>query len=225
MSVWSFWAWLTGRARPAPFPDPATADKDGLVAVGGPLSVERLLEAYRAGLFPWYNEGLPVMWWSPDPRGVIELGGLRVSRRLARTIRQGRFRLTVNRAFEAVMAGCAVRAEGTWITAEMSSAYAEMHRRGHAHSVEAWLGEELVGGAYGVAVGGLFAGESMFHRVTDASKVALAFLVDRLRERGFVLFDIQVCTAHTRSMGAVDIPRAEYLRRLKAALQVRAEFG
>jgi leucyl/phenylalanyl-tRNA--protein transferase len=195
------------------------------VAVGGPLTVVRLLEAYRAGLFPWYNEGLPVMWWSPDPRCVIELDGLHISRRLARTIRQGRFTLTVNTAFEAVMAGCAERAEGSWITAEMLRAYAEMHRLGHAHSVEAWRGEELVGGVYGVAVGGMFAGESMFHRTRDASKVALAFLVDRLRERGFVLFDIQVCTEHTRSMGAVDVPRAEYLRRLKAALEVRARFA
>jgi leucyl/phenylalanyl-tRNA--protein transferase len=189
------------------------------------LTVERLLEAYRAGLFPWYNEGLPVMWWSPDPRGIIELDGLHISRRLARTIRQGRFTLTVNTAFEAVMAGCAARAEGSWITAEMLSAYAEMHRQGHAHSVEVWRGEELVGGVYGVAVGGVFAGESMFHRASDASKVALAFLVERLRERGFVLFDIQVCTEHTRSMGAVDIPRAEYLRRLKAALEVPAQFA
>lgn len=225
MSEWSLWAWLLGGARPTSFPDPASADSEGLVAVGGPLTVERLLEAYRVGLFPWYNEGLPVMWWSPDPRGILELDSLHIARRLARTLRQGRFQVTFNRAFSQVMAACADRDEGTWITEEMLDAYSELHRRGHAHSVEVWYQGELVGGVYGVAVGGLFAGESMFHRMTDASKVALVHLVQRLRERGFVLFDVQVCTDHTRSLGAIDIPREDYLRRLRTAVTVPAVFA
>jgi leucyl/phenylalanyl-tRNA--protein transferase len=211
---------------------PELADEDGFVGIGGDLSPRTLLRAYADGVFPWYNEGDPILWWSPDPRTVIELadgsapggtpgyGGLHVSRRLARTIRSGRFRVTVNHCFEAVMRACGENRDGgTWVTPDMLAAYAEMHRLGHAHSVEAWAGEELAGGVYGLAVGGLFAAESMFYRVTDGSKVALAALVARLRERGFTLLDVQMKTAHTERLGATDLPRAEYLRRLREAVR------
>ncbi len=232
--------------------DPATADPEGLVGAGGTLAPNTLRRGYRAGVFPWFNEGDPILWWSPDPRAVIELDGLHVSRRLARTIRSGKFRTTVNRAFEAVMKGCAEnREEGTWVIPEMIDAYTALHREGDAHSIEVWgiretppppldLGPppetradwdrdverimlhewELVGGIYGVAAGGLFAGESMFHRKTDASKVALVALVEHLKARGFVLFDVQMTTEHTTRMGAVNIPRAEYLARLADAVRM-----
>jgi leucyl/phenylalanyl-tRNA--protein transferase len=209
-----------------PFLYPELADEFGLVAVGGDLRPERLLEAYRRGVFPWYDEGGPIMWWSPDPRAVFELDGLRVSRRLRRTLRSGRFTVTVNRDFAGVIRGCADRpGEGTWITAEMVAAYERLHGLGHSHSVEAWQGGVLAGGVYGVAVGGLFAGESMFTRVRDGSKVALAYLVDRLRQRGFRLFDIQFRTEHTTRLGAVEIPREEYLARLRQAVECAVTFA
>jgi leucyl/phenylalanyl-tRNA--protein transferase len=204
---------------------PELADETGLVAVGGDLNPARLLQAYRRGVFPWYAEGHPVCWWSPDPRAIIELDGFHVPRRLGRTIRSGRFTVTINGDFAGVIRGCADRPEpGTWITADMIAAYERLHELGYAHSVEAWHRGALAGGLYGVAVGGLFAGESMFTRVRDASKVALAFVVDRLRRRGFRLFDIQMLTEHTARHGAVEIPRAEYLVRLPQALTVRAAF-
>jgi leucyl/phenylalanyl-tRNA--protein transferase len=204
---------------------PELADEYGLVAVGGDLGPARLLEAYRRGIFPWYDAQTPIMWWSPDPRAVFDLARFHVPRRMARTIRSGRFRVTVNRDFAAVIRACAVRpGEGTWITPDMIEAYERLHSLGHAHSVEAWCGEILGGGIYGVAIGGLFAGESMFTRVRDGSKVALAALVDRLRERGYVLFDTQFVTDHTRRFGAVEIPREEYLRRLRAALRENVTF-
>jgi leucyl/phenylalanyl-tRNA--protein transferase len=204
---------------------PELADETGLVAIGGDLRPARLLEAYRNGVFPWYDADLPVLWWSPDPRAIFEIGALHVSRRLRRTIRSGRFTLTVNQDFAGVIRGCADRAgDGTWITADMIAAYERLHRLGHAHSVEAWHQGELAGGLYGVAIGGFFAGESMFARVRDASKVALAFLMDRLAERGFQLFDIQMRTEHTARLGAIEIPRDEYLRRLAQALECRASF-
>jgi leucyl/phenylalanyl-tRNA--protein transferase len=205
---------------------PELADEYGLVAVGGDLSPARLLEAYRRGIFPWYDAQTPIMWWSPDPRAVFDLDRFRVPRRLARTIRSGRFTTTVNRDFGAVIRACAVRpGEGTWITPEMIEAYERLHRLGHAHSVEAWCGDVLGGGIYGVAIGGLFAGESMFTRVRDGSKVALAALVDRLRQRGYVLFDTQFVTEHTRRFGAVEVPREEYLARLRAALRHEVTFA
>ncbi len=209
----------------ATFLDPELADDMGLVGMGGDLSPRRLIQAYCNGIFPWYDEGFPVCWWSPDPRAIFELEGLHISRRLARTIRSGRFAITVNRTFAEVMRGCAERDEGTWITADMLEAYQELHRRGWAHSVETWCDGRLAGGLYGVAVGGLFAGESMFHRVSDGSKVALAFTVDLLRERGFQLFDIQMLTDHTARLGAVEIPRTEYLTRLRQALTCQTKFS
>jgi leucyl/phenylalanyl-tRNA--protein transferase len=230
------------------YPLPEWAERLGLVAVGGDLRPERLLAAYRNGVFPWYSEGDPIHWWSPDPRAIFELDGLRVTRRLRRTVRSGRFRVTVDQDFAGVIRGCADRpGEGTWITDEMIEAYEELHRLGHAHSVEVWYrpsweeyveahreggrlegvgrpGGRLAGGIYGVAVGGLFAGESMFTRVRDASKVALVHLVERLRQRGFRLFDVQFVTEHTARLGAVTIPRAEYLKRLAEAVACPVTF-
>jgi leucyl/phenylalanyl-tRNA--protein transferase len=217
--------------RDVPWIPPELADADGFVGVGGDLSPGTLLRAYSEGVFPWFNEGDPILWWSPHPRAVIELadgvapygtpgyGGLHVSHRLARTLRSGKFRVTVNQCFPAVMQACGENRDGgTWVTPDMLAAYTDLHHLGHAHSVETWLGEELAGGVYGVAVGGLFAAESMFYRVSDGSKVALAALVSRLRERGFALLDVQMKTAHTARMGATNISRKEYLRRLREAV-------
>jgi leucyl/phenylalanyl-tRNA--protein transferase len=204
---------------------PTLADEHGMVAVGGDLRPQRLVLAYRRGIFPWYEAGGPILWWSPDPRAIIELDGLRLSRRLQRTIRSGRFQVTVNRDFAGVISGCADRSvQGTWLTPEMITAYRKLHQLGHAHSVEVWHADLLAGGLYGVALGGLFAGESMFTRVRDASKVALAFVVDHLRTRGFQLFDIQFRTEHTGRLGAIEIPRQEYLKRLSKAVQLPARF-
>jgi leucyl/phenylalanyl-tRNA--protein transferase len=204
--------------------NPQRADAWGLVAVGGDLAPATLLRAYRAGVFPWFDEGDPILWWSPDPRAVFELDRFHVPRRLARTLRSGRFRVSIDAAFGRVIRGCAHREEGTWITPEVIAAYEKLHRLGHAHSVEAWAGQELAGGVYGVSLGGFFAGESMFTRVRDGSKVALAALVGHLRRRGYPLFDVQVLTEHTARLGAVEIPRTEYLRRLALALACDVAF-
>ena len=201
------------------FPNPRRADAEGLVAVGGDLSVARLLLAYRSGIFPWSVN--PLTWWSPDPRGVLELDAFHLSRSLARTLRQGRFTISFDRAFRPVMEACAAPAPGrrdTWISPEFLEAYTELHRQGHAHSVECWLGPKLVGGVYGVAVGGLFAGESMFHQVSDASKVALFHLTERLREQHFELFDLQMLTPITRQLGGSELVRDQYLARLATAV-------
>jgi leucyl/phenylalanyl-tRNA--protein transferase len=200
------------------------AQEHGLVRVGGDLRPPTLLAAYCRGEFPWYDETWPICWWSPDPRAVFELGELHVSRRLARTMRTGKFKVTVNRAFGDVIHGCGDRAEGTWLTAAMVYAYQRLHRLGHAHSVEVWQDDVLAGGLYGVAIGGFFAGESMFTRVRDASKVALAYTMDRLVERGFELFDTQFLTEHTARMGATLIPRDDYLARLRHALRKPVRF-
>jgi leucyl/phenylalanyl-tRNA--protein transferase len=217
--------------RDVPWIPPDMADADGFVGVGGDLSPATLLRAYADGVFPWFNDGDPILWWSPDPRAVIELGsgnlkeseygGLHVSHRLARTIRSGKFRVTINHCFKRVMRSCGAHREGgTWVTAEMLEAYTEMHRLGHAHSVETWFGDELAGGVYGLAIGGLFAAESMFYRVTDGSKVALAALVSRLREKKFALLDVQMKTPHTERMGAVNISRNAYIQRLRKAIHI-----
>ena len=207
------------------FPTPLLADAEGLVAVGGDLSVPRLLLAYRSGIFPWTVD--PITWWSPDPRGIFELDRFHVSRSLARVIRKGLFHATIDRAFRRVMEGCAARAPGrrsTWITPAFIEAYTNLHELGHAHSLECWQGRRLVGGIYGVAVGGLFAGESMFHRVSNASKVALFHLIEHLHQRGFVLFDIQMLTPITAQLGGTTIPREEYLRRLAEAIATPVSF-
>jgi leucyl/phenylalanyl-tRNA--protein transferase len=220
------------RVEPPPsawrFPDPATAGEQDVVALGADLAPGTLLAAYRAGLFPMpvRVEGRRQLgWWSPEPRGVLELDGLRVSPSLRRSRR--RFVICVDTAFEEVIAACADRRRpGSWITPPMRAAYVRLHELGWAHSVEAWTPEgELAGGLYGVEVGGLFAGESMFHRRTDASKASLVALVERLRAaHGDRLLDVQWCTGHLASLGAIEIPRAEYLRRLRAALPLPPAF-
>lgn len=207
------------------FPDPHLANSKGLVAIGGDLSVDRLLTAYRAGIFPWTIS--PISWWSPDPRAILELDKLRVSESLRKILRKRMFEVTIDRAFPRVIASCAARAPGrpeTWITAEFIEAYTRLHERGYAHSLECWREGELAGGIYGVAIGGFFAGESMFHRASNASKVALYHLVEHLRKRNFRLLDIQMLTPVTRQMGGVTIPRQEYLRRLGEALKAGCEF-
>jgi len=207
---------------PLEFPDPERSNAEGLVAVGGDLSPERLLLAYERGIFPWYSEGLPPLWWSPDPRAVIDVASLHVSKRLARELRQERFRVTFNRAFERVMIECGEQREGgTWILPEMVAAYTRLHELGHALSIEVWNGERLVGGLYGVQRGALFAAESMFHRETSASKVALVTAVRRLFAAGVTLFDVQFVTPHLESLGAYTVPRTEYLRRVAIARNIQ----
>jgi leucyl/phenylalanyl-tRNA--protein transferase len=203
---------------PPLFPDPESADAEGLLAVGGDLEPRRLLAAYDHGIFPWYAEGLPPMWWSPDPRTVIDLDSLHVSRSMLKELRRGRFRLGMNEAFERVMVECGrERDGGTWILPEMLRAYVRLHELGHALSFEVWLGEALVGGLYGVQRGGLYAAESMFHREDNASKIALIYAVRTLFAAGIELFDVQFLTEHLASMGAYEIPRSEYLERLARA--------
>jgi leucyl/phenylalanyl-tRNA--protein transferase len=207
------------------FPDPRQADSEGLVAVGGDFSVERLLLAYRCGIFPWTAR--PFTWWSPDPRAIFEFERFHVPHSLARVIRQGVFEVSFDRAFREVMEGCAAPARGrrsTWISPEFLGGYTRLHEEGHAHSVECWQKDRLVGGVYGVVVGGLFAGESMFHRASNASKVALFHLVGHLRERGFALFDIQQLNPVTAQLGGITISREDYLRRLGEAVERRCRF-
>ena len=202
-----------------PWVPPDQADPDGFVGLGGNLHPPSLLRAYCEGIFPWFNEGDPILWWSPHPRAIFEIERFHISRRFARTLRSGKFQITFNRDFAAVIRGCAVREEGTWITASMMKAYEHLHQLGHAHSVESWVDGELTGGVYGISIGAFFAAESMFYRQTDGSKAALTGLVGRLRERGFELLDTQFVTEHTRSLGATEISRAAYLSRLRTAIQ------
>jgi leucyl/phenylalanyl-tRNA--protein transferase len=209
--------WLRGRRLPDPERE---ADEDGLVALGGRLDPELLLEAYAGGIFPWSSDPV-VTWWSPDPRCVFDLDTYRAHRSVRQAIRRGGWRFTVDRAFGQVMEACAAPAPdrpGTWITADFVAAYGELHRRGHAHSIEVWEGEALVGGLYGVTLGGFFGGESMFHRTTDASKAAVSYLVERLRAGGFSLLDAQVPTPHLLRIGATTLPRPRYLARLREAI-------
>lgn len=254
------------------FPPVEAASPEGLLAIGGDLRPERLLEAYRHGIFPWYSDNQPILWWSPDPRTVLTPAKLKVSRSLRKTLRRGAFRVSLDQAFGAVMRACAGprhtgtyeyreghdctdpggtaprmaeiescreqgpsatpgavaedagsgrgnQPSGTWITPEMRDAYARLHTLGYAHSVEVWHDEQLVGGLYGVALGAAFFGESMFSHATDASKVAFVHLVRQLEAWGYTLIDCQVASAHLLSLGAVEIPRADFLARLAAALQ------
>jgi len=211
------------------FPPAEAADAEGLLALGGTLRPEWLLDAYQHGIFPWpLGEDAPMAWWSPDPRAIIELDALHVSRRLRRTLRSGRFQVTCDRDFGRVIRGCATaggRTGQTWITPRMIRAYTRLFELGHVHSVEVWHDGELSGGVYGVSIGGLFAAESKFYRIRDASKVALVHLVSHLRARGYTLLDIQQLTPHTARLGAVDIPRKTYLRRLAEALALPVTFG
>jgi leucyl/phenylalanyl-tRNA--protein transferase len=202
------------------FPDVehALLEPDGLLAVGGDLEPERLLYAYRNGIFPWYGPDQPILWWSPDPRLVLFPEQLHVSRSLARTLRRRHFTVTLDTAFEKVVSECAAPRPGqagTWITPEMQAAYIRMHKLGHAHSVECWQQGRLVGGLYGLAMGRVFFGESMFTRVTDASKVGFVTLVRQLQRRDYRLIDCQVHTGHLESLGAGLIPRREFTRLLE----------
>ncbi len=212
------------------FPPVDLASPEGLLAIGGDLRAERLLEAYRCGIFPWYNDGQPILWWSPDPRAVLLPHKLKISRSLRKVLRGGRYTVTLDRAFSAVVAACAGprRANpggGTWITPEMSEAYGRLHEQGHGHSVETWRGDELVGGLYGVALGGAFFGESMFSHASDASKVALAHLVRQLEQWGFRFIDCQLPTPHLESLGAETIRRRHYLALLESALRLPGRTG
>jgi leucyl/phenylalanyl-tRNA--protein transferase len=203
----------------ADFPNPLSAPEDSPLAFGYMLTADLMLGAYRKGIFAWSAD--PVSWWSPDPRGILELDGLHVSQRLARKIRQAPFRVTLNQAFVGVLEGCALprHAEAeTWLTAEFMECYSELFQRGYAHSVECWQGDALVGGVFGVALERFFSAESMFHRVTDASKIALFYLVEWLKQNHYALVDIQVLTPHMESLGGVWIAREEYVRRLREAL-------
>ena len=198
-------------------PDPRDALASGLLAGGGDLDPGTILAAYRTGIFPWPDATGTLFWWSPDPRAILPLDAMHVSRSLRRTQRRGVFHVTADRACAQVIAACGDRPDGTWITPAIRDAYAHLHTLGWAHSIEVWEGAALVGGLYGVAIGGFFGAESMFHRTRDASKIALAALVERVRARGFALLDVQLRTPHLASLGVVEIPRAEYLARLTAA--------
>ncbi len=210
------------------FPPPELAE-DGLLAVGGDLSTKRLLLAYRSGIFPWYNAGEPILWWSPDPRMVIDPAGVHVSKRLRRRLRQHTFHLTADQAFAQVVEACAAAPRrgqlGTWITPEMCRAYVRLHEAGYAHSVEAWQDGALVGGLYGVSMGGAFFGESMFHRATDASKAAMAALCAHACATGIDVIDCQMSNPHLVRLGGYEMPRAAFLGRLRIALEQASQVG
>lgn len=204
------------------FPHPSLAldDPNGLLAFGGDLSVPRLLLAYRHGIFPWFSDGEPILWWSPDPRGILELDDFYASKSLRKLARSGRYSLTLNRDFEQVIRQCATvprTDSGTWITEQMVQAYIELHKAGHCHSVEVWDDSELVGGLYGVSVGRVFCGESMFHHRSNASKLAMLALVQHLKQAGFAFIDCQLQNDHLASLGASELPRDAFLERLSVA--------
>jgi leucyl/phenylalanyl-tRNA--protein transferase len=219
--------WL-GPDDPFPPIERALKEPNGLLCAGADLSLERLVEAYRSGIFPWFSGSEPILWWSPDPRMVLFCDELRISRSLAKNMRNKGYVVQIDTAFRDVLAGCASprRGEaGTWLGDDMRTAYGRLHRAGYAHSFECWHDGVLVGGLYGVAVGRMFYGESMFSRATDASKVALVALVEELRQRGFPLIDCQVRTPLLAQMGAREIPRREFLRRLRALVNYREPGG
>ncbi|GDY01274.1 leucyl/phenylalanyl-tRNA--protein transferase [Planctomycetota bacterium] len=200
------------------FPNPVGFDAEGLIAFGGDLSPERLLAGYANGVFPWYSEDQVPLWWSPDPRALLSPARLHISRSMQKVLRRGEFSLTWNSCFARVMSECGKEREGgTWVTQEMLVAYLQLHRLGHAHSLEVWVDGELAGGVYGVQLGALFAAESMFHRRTNMSKVALVALLRSLFANGIELLDVQFVTAHLASLGAFEVPRTEYLRRVRLA--------
>jgi len=211
------------------FPDPEEADPDGLLAVGGDLSPQRLISAYAQGIFPWYAMGSPILWWSPDPRLVLVPEELHVPASLKRVLNSGRFRFSLDTAFDRVIRACAATPrpgqDGTWILPEMIAAYEALHALGIAHSAEAWEGSELVGGVYGVALGGVFFGESMFYARPEASKALFVTLVRWLRARGCTLIDCQQTTPHLLRFGAQEMPRKEFLRRVANGLCLKALAG
>ncbi|HET7062168.1 MAG TPA: leucyl/phenylalanyl-tRNA--protein transferase [Nitrosospira sp.] len=213
-----------------PFPSVTTAlvTPNGLLAAGGELSPQRLIEAYRLGIFPWFNEGDPVLWWSPNPRMVLFPNELKISRSLKKTLRKAQYEVRVDTAFLEVMWGCAAPRNGhvgTWIHDEVIAAYNFLHERGFAHSVELWIDGELAGGLYGVSLGRMFFGESMFSRVSDASKIAFVHLVRQLQRWGFGMIDCQMKTAHLASLGAREIPRSEFGQRLKELVNYPGRIG
>jgi len=205
------------------FPPPHLASDSGLLAIGGDLSPERLLLAYRMGIFPWFSAGDPILWWSPSPRLILELDGLSISKRLKRTIRQGVFEVTLDNAFSQVITSCARvprrEEDSTWITPEMIAAYNRMHELGFAHSVECWHESKLAGGLYGMSMGGIFFGESMFSTISNSSKVALAYLTEQLKKWGFAFIDCQVKNDHLVRLGAIEISREIFQERLAAAIK------
>jgi len=210
--------WLNPDIVAFPPVSQALTDPDGLLAAGGDLTPEWLFTAYQLGIFPWFEDSQPILWWSPDPRLIIVPGQLHISRSLRKVLRKQAFSVTLDRCFGDVISACAeprADAGGTWITEDMQAAYCEFHRVGFSHSVEVWSEDELVGGLYGVAIGRVFFGESMFSRVSDASKVALVYLSQQLQDWGFELIDCQVSNPHLRSLGARDIPRTEFQEQLK----------
>jgi leucyl/phenylalanyl-tRNA--protein transferase len=219
--------WLHG-STPFPPAERALAEPNGLLAAGGDLSSERLLAAYRRGIFPWYGEGEPILWWSPDPRMVLFPGELVVSRSLRKTLRNSAYEIRFDHGFDAVIRSCAAPRPGqagTWITDEMRAAYNGLHRLGHAHSVETWIEGQLAGGLYGVSLGRVFFGESMFSRRRDASKLALVMLVEKLTRDGYEMIDCQFHTSHLETLGARSIPRAHFLRRLAELIHYPREPG
>jgi leucyl/phenylalanyl-tRNA--protein transferase len=220
-------AWLQADDPPDAFPpvEQALREPDGLLCAGGDLSPARLLEAYRRGIFPWYSTGQPILWWSPDPRAVLIPAEMKISRSLRKSLRNRGYEYSLNRAFGEVIEHCAdqrLRPEGTWISAEMSHAYRRLHELGYAHSVEIWDEGRLAGGLYGLALGKVFFGESMFNRARDASKVALVYLAQEASRRGYEMIDCQLRSDHLSRLGARDMPREEFVRRLERAVTVLA---
>ena len=219
--------WLED-GQPFPPVHRALREPNGLLAAGGDLSIERLLQAYRSGIFPWYSEGQPILWWSPDPRMVLRPAEISISRSLRKRIRKRDCEIRTDTAFASVVSACAEPREaqgGTWITAEMALAYTALHRAGYAHSVETWIEGRLAGGLYGVALGRMFYGESMFTRARDASKIALAHLARQLERWHFGMIDCQIYTRHLATLGARALPRSEFLLRLKELVNYPREPG
>lgn len=215
---------ITADTPETQFPSPNSASEEGLVAVGGEITTKRVLSAYRQGIFPWYSEDQPVLWWSPEPRAILYPDGIKISRSLKKTLRRNKFSITADTAFSEVVKSCAgLRTQsptgGTWITAEMMDTYNRLHQLGYGHSIEVWDQEKLVGGLYGLSLGSAFFGESMFSHQTDASKLALVSLAKFSKSSGIDFIDCQLPTDHLASMGAINISRKEYLRILEAALK------
>ncbi len=213
--------WLTPESLEFPPPDSALSDPNGLLAVGGDLSVKRLITAYSQGIFPWFNEEEPILWWSPTPRAVIAIDQLKINRSLKKVLNRKSFTVTVNQAFDRVIEHCAnapFRTEGTWINSAMLAAYQQLHQLGYAHSIEVWQNNTLVGGLYGVAVNGFFSGESMFYLQNNASKIALVGLSDLLKQQGVEIIDCQITNPFLVSMGCIEISRAEFDRQRQQAL-------
>jgi len=201
----------------------ALKEPNGLLAIGGDLSVKRLQSAYRSGIFPWYSDGEPIMWWSPEPRGIIHIDHLRINRTLRKVINQQKFKVTLNKAFDRVINYCAdapFRKEETWIVDDMLNAYQNLHKHGIAHSIEVWMDDELAGGLYGVAINGYFSGESMFYRQSNASKIAMTYLHQLLKSQNIPFIDCQMLNPFLQDMGCVEVPRANYMALQKEALAI-----